>query len=222
MATKVNASEKLAAAVAENRARAYNKYQANAAAKADSKYNTSRYDQLYNDFEKKQKADAAKQKEQTTEDYNQKLKEAYISKMQNQRTLNDSMSKLGIRGGATETSTLKNDINYQSTRNDLNKEKARALQDIDDNASSNIFNYKQTNDAAKISYIEQREAEDRQIAQNEKSTEDAANLDWLQAKYGGIYNTTTLNNALKTATTQQEKAIIQARINYLTAYSKGY
>lgn len=185
-------------------------------------YDTSRYDQLYTDFEKKQKEDAAKQKQQTTEDYNQKLKEAYISKMQNQKTLNDNMAKMGIRGGATETSTLKNNINYQNTRNDLNKEKTRALQDIDDNASSNIFNYKQTNDAAKISYIEQREAEDRQIAQNDKSTADAANLDWLQAKYGGIYNTTTLNNALKSATTQQEKAIIQARINYLTAYSKGY
>lgn len=185
-------------------------------------YDTSRYDQLYNDFEKKQKADAAKQKQQTEADYNQRLKEAYISRMQDQKSLNDNMAKMGVRGGATETATLKNNINYQNTRNQLNKDKAQAIQNIDDNANSNIFNYKQTNDAAKISYMEQREAEDRQIAQNEKSTADAANLDWLQAKYGGIYNTTELNNALKSATTQQEKAIIQARINYLTAYSKGY
>lgn len=211
------AEEKRAAAIAKVHERAYNAANKNKYAVA-----TSRYDQLYNDFEKKQKADAAKQKQQTEADYNQRLKEAYISRMQDQKSLNDNMAKMGVRGGATETATLKNNINYQNTRNQLNKDKAQAIQNIDDNANSNIFNYKQTNDAAKISYMEQREAEDRQIAQNEKSTADAANLDWLQAKYGGIYNTTELNNALKSATTQQEKAIIQARINYLTAYSKGY
>lgn len=185
-------------------------------------YDTSRYDQLYKDFEKHQKDTAAKQKANAEEQYNARLKEAYISNMQDKKTLADSMARAGIRGGATETAALKTNISYQNTRNDLNKEKAKTLRDIDDNANANIFNYKQANDAAKISYVEQREAEERQLAQNNLEKQEAADLDYLQAKYGGVYDTTTLNNALANAKTQQERAIIQARINYLTAYSKGY
>lgn len=185
-------------------------------------YDTSRYDQLYQDFEKKQKETAEKQKKTTEEEFNERYKQAYISNMQNKKTLQDTMAKAGIRGGATETSALKLGTNYQNTRNQLGKEKRQAIQNIDDNTSENIFNYKQTNDAAKLSYIEQREAEDRQLAQNEKEKSEAANLDYLQAKYGGIYDTGSLNSALASATSPQEKAIIQARINYLLAYSKGY
>lgn len=185
-------------------------------------YDTSRYDQMYQDYEKKQKETAAKQKQQTEQNFEDRLKEAYISNMQNQKSLADTMTRAGIRGGATETSALKLGTSYQNTRNQLGREKAQAIQNIEDNADANLFAYKQNTDAAKNAYIEQREAEDRQIAQNAVDTQKAAELDLLQAKYGGIYNTTTLNNALAAATTPQEKAIIQARINYLTAYSKGY
>lgn len=181
-----------------------------------------RYDNLYNDYKTKNEQDTAAKKQQTTEDYNTKLKEAYISRMQNEKTLNDNLKKSGIRGGATETSHLKLATNYENTRNDTNKEKARALQDIDSQAADNLFNYKQTTDQAKISYQEQREAEDRQIAQNEKAEAKEAKLDLLQAKYGSYYNTKTLQKAYKSAKTNQEKAIIKARINYLTTYKKGY
>ena len=185
-------------------------------------YDTSRYDELYKDFEKKQRETAEKQKTQTESDFNQRLKEAYISNMQDKKSLGEAMTKAGIRGGATETAMLKTNIGYQNTRNQLGREKAQAIQDIEDNANANIFDYKQANDAAKISYIEQREAEDRQIAQNAVAVEQAAEQDYLAAKYGDVYNITTLNNALANAKTKQEQAIIKARINYLTAYSKGY
>ncbi|MFR6258342.1 MAG: hypothetical protein ACLULK_06145 [Anaerovoracaceae bacterium] len=185
-------------------------------------YDTSRYDKLYTDFEKKQKEDAEKQKVRTEEDYNKKLKDAYISRMENQKNLNDNLVKAGIRGGATETSNLKLTANYENNKKDIHKDKTRALQDIDDNANTNIFNYKQTNDAAKLSYIEQREAEDRQLAQNKAEKQEAANLDLLQAKYGGYYSISSLNSAYRAAKTTQEKAIIQARINYLNSYKKGY
>ena len=185
-------------------------------------YDTSRYDALYTDFEKKQREDAAKQKTRTEQQFNDELRQAYISRMQEQRSLNENMSNAGIRGGATETANLKLGVNYQNARNDLNKQKTQALQDIEDNANSNIFNYKQTNDAAKISYLEQREAEDRQLAQNKQETAQAANLDLLQAKYGAYYDIASLNKAYNSAKTDQERAIILARKNYLTAYSKGY
>lgn len=181
-----------------------------------------RYDNMYEEYRKKNEADTAKKKQQTTEDYDSKLKEAYISRMQNEKNLNENLKKSGIRGGATETSHLKLATNYQNTRNDIGKEKSRALQDIDSQATDNLFNYKQTTDQAKINYTEQREAEERQLAQNQQADNKAAALDLLQAKYGAYYDTGSLQRAYSSATTDQERAIIQARINYLTTYAKGY
>lgn len=181
-----------------------------------------RYDNLYNDYEKKQNEDVAKKKKQTEEKYNDTLKEAYISRMQNEKNLNENLKKSGIRGGATETSHLKLATNYENTKNSTNKEKAQALQDIDSQATDNLFNYKQTIDQAKIDYTEQRESEDRQLAQNKQSEDKSAALDLLQAKYGAYYSTSSLQKAYKSAGSDQERAIIQARINYLTTYAKGY
>ena len=104
----------------------------------------------------------------------------------------------------------------------MQKEKSRALEDMETQANDNLFNYKQTTDASKLSYIEQREAEERQIAQTQKENEEAANTDLLTAKYAGVYSTATLNTAYKNAKTTREKAIIQARIAYLQAHAKGY
>lgn len=182
-------------------------------------YDTSRYDALYDEYVKQQQASAAKQKTETTDEYNKQLKAAYINRMQNQKTLNENLAKAGIRGGATETSNLKLMADYQNTTNSLNEQKTKALQDIDDSANANILSYKQQNDAAKISYIEQREAEDRQIAQtkaeNEAAAAAAAQSDLWTAKYGGYTDTSKLKDAYAAAATTEEKAIIQARINYL-------
>lgn len=182
----------------------------------------SRYDNLYKEYEKKNKEDAEKKRARTAEDFNEKLKQAYISRMQDQKSLNENMARVGIRGGATETSNLKLATKYQTTRNDLNKDKTRALEDVDIQANDNLFNYKQNNDSAKLSYTEQRESEERQLAQNAKEKEEAAQLDLLQAKYGSYYSIPSLNTAYNNAKTTQEKAIIQARIAYLNAHNKGY
>ena len=181
-----------------------------------------RYDNLYDEYAKKLQETPAKRKQQTTSDYNDKLKEAYISRMQEQKTLDNNLAKAGIRGGATETSNLKLATNYQNTRNSINKDKQNALNDIDTQADANLFEYKQANDQAKLSYTEQRESEERQLAQNQLAENKAASLDLLQAKYGSYYSIPTLQSAYNSAQTDSEKAIIQARINYLTQYSKGY
>lgn len=183
---------------------------------------TKRYDDLYNEYAAKVAADKEKSKKRAEEDYNEKLKQLYISKMQDQKSLNENLTKAGIKGGATETSNLKLIANYQNNRNDTEKQKSRALEDIETQANDNLFNYKQTTDASKLSYIEQREAEERQIAQTKKENEEAAQTDLLTAKYAGVYSTATLNTAYKNAKTTREKAIIQARIAYLQAHAKGY
>lgn len=189
-------------------------------------YDTSYYDNAYEEFEKKQKQSAENQKAQTEEDYNNRLKQAYISNRQTQKATNDALTSAGIRGGMTETSALKNALAYQNTRTGLQTERANAIREIDKNADDNIFAYKQTTDAAAQSYIEQRQAEDRQIAQTEAENKAAQeredNINFWTSKYSTYYTTSALNKAYKNAKTTAEKAIIKARIGYLKAQKKGY
>ena len=53
---------------------------------------TKRYDDLYKEYETKVNADKEKAKKRTEEDYNEKLKQLYISRMQDQKSLNELSS----------------------------------------------------------------------------------------------------------------------------------
>lgn len=183
---------------------------------------TKRYDDLYSEYEKKAKADAEKAKAQAKQNYNDKLKQAYISRMQDQRELEKNMARVGVRGGATETSNLKLATNYQNTRNDLNKQQTQAVQNIDTQTQDNIFAYKQANDSAKLSYIEQREAEERQAAQAQKEQGMSDERQNYAASLGSNYSVSSLQSMLNSTTEQWKKAIINERINYLNAHAKGY
>ena len=70
------------------------------------KYSTTAYDKLYKDYAKGQDKVVAQQTKQATDDASAKLREAYISRMQNQKTLNDNLASAGLRGGITETSNI--------------------------------------------------------------------------------------------------------------------
>lgn len=189
-------------------------------------YDTSFYTKQYDEYAKKQDENAKQQAEKSDAAYNNKLKEAYILRMQNQKNLKEGLAEAGIRGGASETANLNLATNYEKTRNSLNTEKAQASADIYSEAEANKFAYKQTTDAAAQSYVEQRQAEDRQIAQTKAENAEAQkredNINFWTSKYSTYYSTTSLNKAYKNAKTTAEKAIIKARIGYLKAHKKGY
>lgn len=189
-------------------------------------YDTSFYTKQYKDYAAEQDKRAKEQATKSDAAYDTKMKEAYITRMQNQKKLNENLATSGIRGGASETSTLKLDTNYQNTRNTINTQKTHAAREIQDEAEANKFAYKQTTDAAAQSYVEQRQAEDRQIAQNKAETEAAQkredNINFWTSKYSTYYSTDSLNKAYKNAKTTAEKAIIKARIGYIKAHKKGY
>lgn len=189
-------------------------------------YDTSFYTKQNEEYAAEQDKRAKEQAKKSDAAYNTKLKEAYISRMQDQKNLNENLAASGIRGGASETSNLNLATNYQKTRNSLNTEKAQASADIYSEAEANKFAYKQTTDAAAQSYVEQREAEDRQIAQTKADNEAAQkredNINFWTSKYSTYYSTDSLNKAYKSATTTAEKAIIKARIGYIKAHKKGY
>lgn len=130
--------------------------------------NTSYYDKAFSEYEEKMKADAEIAKEQTQQQYDEQLRQAYVSNIQNQTALSDKLNEAGIRGGGSETSNLKLMTGYQNTRNKTNSERQSALTTIDKNTNDSIFNFKMTNDQAKNAYVQQVQAEMRQIAENKR------------------------------------------------------
>lgn len=131
-------------------------------------YDTSAYDNAIAAYEQKMKADAESAKQAKAAEYDAQAKAAYISRLQNQRTLNDNLLAAGIRGGATETANAKMLANYENNRNQIAQSKASALTSIDKDANDKMFDYRQAQEAAKLQYIQNRQAEDRQIAETKR------------------------------------------------------
>lgn len=142
---------------------------ANTATKAaPSKYGTETYDDAIKTYTNKVKSDAEDAKKTANSEYDNQAKQAYISKMQNQRQLSKNLAEQGIRGGASETAQLKQQSNYENTRNTIASNRQTALRNIDKEANDNIFNFTMEQNAAKQAYIQQREQEDRQVAEQKR------------------------------------------------------
>ena len=184
-------------------------------------YDTSRYTKLYEDYEKQENANAQKKKDETNATYDQRLKQAYVTSVQGQKALNETLAKAGIRGGASESAILKAQNNYANNVNTINSERNQAIRDIDSQSAQNKFEYKQTTDMAANSYIEGREAEDRQTAQAEADKKAQADAEYWTAKYGGVTDKKTLKTALANAETIEEQTIIQARMNWIDEDTKA-
>lgn len=128
---------------------------------------TSAYDQLASDYAAAVDKDTESQIAKANAAAKSNLKQAYITRMQDQRTLADTLTRSGIRGGATETANLKLATNYGNTRNTINTQLASSIDDINRTASQNKLAYQQDIDAKKQAYIENRQAEARQAAREQ-------------------------------------------------------
>ena len=133
-----------------------------------AKYDTSGFDQETAAYKAQMQQQAATAKQEKTAEYNEQARQAYVSRLQNEKKLSDNLSRSGIRGGATETANLNLQTNYENSRNKINSEKMSSLKAIDNDVNDKIFQYQQTKDAEKRAYIQQREAEDRQIAETKR------------------------------------------------------
>lgn len=201
---------------------------------ATKKYDTSEYDNLYNAYATSVDQNLAAQKNEAQSSAASQLKQAYISRLQNERQLKDNLAASGIRGGATETSMLRLSNDYGNQRSAINTSLANSIKEYELAADQSKLAYKQDIDAKKLAYIENMAAEDRANAREDKlRKQDFAREDKLRnqekketqqreywtAKYGKVYNLNILKSNLKKAKTTTEKAIINARIAYLSDQS---
>ena len=165
---------------------------------------TAFYDKAISDYNKKAKSDYNRQVKQINQEQQGGLKEAYISRMQNQLALQNELANAGIRGGATETAQLNMMNAYQNQRNTVNQQAQQQRQDAYATYQDNVFNNMQQMRTAQAQYLENMRNQ------------------YYQAKYNKRYNIKQLKNELNNVKSYEEKMAINQRIAYLREHKKKY
>ena len=137
---------------------------------------TSYYTNAVKNYTTQANKDRAAQVGEAQRQQDSSLKQAYLTKVQTQKALNDSMAVAGIRGGATETSNLKVNNQYATDRSAANATYANSVNQINQAIDQNIANYR--------SDMESRAEEYRQnLAQAKwQAAREDANNQWQAAR----------------------------------------
>jgi len=130
------------------------------------------------------------------------LKQAYITKLQNQKRLNENLAQQGIRGGASETANIKLANQYGSERAAANANYSNSVNQINQNIDRNIFDYQSDMDSRAEEY-RQNQANARWQAEREDTlNEYNSAVEYWNNYYLDYYSGTkkkNLNKELKKA-----------------------
>ena len=111
----------------------------------DKKYrsgvNTSYYDRAVETYKNQQEQNRATQLAAAQKTQQSALKQAYITRLQNQQKLQQSLATSGIRGGATETANIRLANQYGLDRNNANTNYTNSVNDINRSIDQNISDY---------------------------------------------------------------------------------
>ena len=103
---------------------------------------TSFYTNSTNDFTAQAEKNRETQLGAAQKQQQSALKQAYITRAQNQRNLNQNLAMQGIRGGATETANLRLANQYGQMVGAANSDYANSVNTINQNIDQSIFDYR--------------------------------------------------------------------------------
>ena len=206
-------------------------------------YDTSYYDKQIKKYNTYADTVAQQQIGDAQKNAQSQLRQAYVQRMQNQQALEQNLAQAGIRGGMTESANLRLANMYGAQRGQINSDLSNSIQSINRSAEENKFNNQMSTESARQQYIENRGAEDRANAREDKirkqewAREDKQiayerqqakeqqayerNTANYTAKYSKYFSEKDLKKALAKAKTPLERQIINARIGYVKSVKKG-
>lgn len=152
------------------------------------------------------------------------LKQAYITRLQNQQKLNNNLAQAGIRGGMTETANLNLANQYGQARAAANSDYANSVNQINQSTDRNIFDYRMDMDSRAEEY-RQNQANARWQADREDSLNqyNAAQEYWnnYYLDYYSGASKKTVQKALKTAESNYKKATTDAERSRILQQIRG-
>ena len=189
----------------------------------DEKYrsgvNTSFYDKAVENYRKQQEQNRATQLAAAQKTQQSALKQAYITRLQNQQKLQQSLATSGIRGGATETANIRLANQYGLDRNNANTNYTNSVNDINRSIDQNIADY-QGDMESRVEEYRQNMAQAKWQADREDSLNEYNSVaDYWNNYYTDYYSGASkknLNKYLKKAKTNYKKAKTNtAKLRYL-------
>ena len=181
--------------------------------------NTDYYTQAVNAYRKQQEQNRATQLAAAQKTQQSALKQAYITRLQNQQKLQQSLATSGIRGGATETANIRLANQYGLDRNNANTNYSNSVNDINRSIDQNIADY-QSDMESRAEEYRQNMAQAKWQADREDSLNEYNSVaDYWNNYYTDYYSGASkknLNKYLKKAKTNYKKAKTDsAKLRYL-------
>ena len=179
----------------------------------DEKYrsgvNTSYYTQAVDAYKNQQEQNRATQLAAAQKTQQSALKQAYITRLQNQQKLQQGLAASGIRGGATETANIRLANQYGLDRNNANTNYVNSVNDINRSIDQNIADY-QSDMESRAEEYRQNMAQAKWQADREDSLNEFNSVaDYWNNYYTDYYSGVSkknLNKYLKKAKANYKKA----------------
>ena len=197
----------------------------------DKKYregiNTDYYTQAIENYKQQAEQNRATQLGEAQKTQASALRQAYITRLQNQQKLNQNLAQQGIRGGATETANLGLANQYGQERGVANTNYTNSVNEINKNIDQNSRDYQSDMDSRAEEY-RQNQANARWQADREDSLNQYnSELEYWNNYYTDFYSGYSkksankaykdLKNKLAKATSDSQKRQIEMAIRGVKA-----
>ena len=183
---------------------------------------TSFYTNAIDNYTTDANAERARQIGEAQKTQQSALKQAYITRLQNQQKLNQNLAQAGIRGGMTETSNLNLANQYGQARAAANTDYANSVNSINTATDQNIRDYRSDMESRAEEYRQNTAQARWQAAREDSLNQYNAQTEYWNNYYLDYYSGYSKKNAqkalktaesnLKKAKTADEKMRIQQQI----------
>ena len=189
----------------------------------DKKYrsgvNTDYYNKAVETYKNQQEQNRATQLAAAQKTQQSALKQAYITRLQNQQKLQQSLATSGIRGGATETANIRLANQYGLDRNNANTNYTNSVNDINRSIDQNIADYQGDMESRAEEYRQNMAQAKWQADREDSLNEFNSAADYWNNYYTDYYSGVSkknLNKYLKKAKANYKKAKTDtAKLRYL-------
>ena len=181
--------------------------------------NTDYYTQAVDAYRNQQEQNRATQLAAAQKAQQSALKQAYITRLQNQQKLQQGLATSGIRGGATETANIRLANQYGLDRNNANTNYTNSVNDINRSIDQNIADYQGDMESRAEEYRQNMAQAKWQADREDSLNEFNSAADYWNNYYTDYYSGVSkknLNKYLKKAKANYKKAKTDtAKLRYL-------
>ena len=149
----------------------------------------NKYAGYYKAYQDRQKAMAGQQTAAKNASYDRAQNANYINYMLAQKALPEQMARLGLSGGASESSLLRQNTNYENTRFNTETGRQNDINSINQTMNTNLENFRVENDqkrdaeiASNKSALYERKEAEKKLAEEKRQFDEGQKLEKAKFK----------------------------------------